>query len=397
MRRYNLIQILRSIVSWLLWGYIIVHIFIIDLDILLSELLPKNVAVMIKYKLIGFMAIFFAYWYLVGHRQFLISIPYVIAFPIVLVFWKIPVTLLKLLGKKPFLNKFTWEYIIFSSLRFLANVKYIRVYLLSLFSLLVGTFFVAVSDEKYTNIAAIPLILLYLIVHFSLKIRGVFKHTLPLLDRIDKIPKGFFAQQQRKEIVRLKESLQNKQTKQKKNPEEQLQEKLKQTLITINLFCKLRHMVKDFAQSPRLVAYFLLSLGYTIFVTILSFAVIYTAIETSFNGSFTGVDNITFGKFLYYSLGTIFPVNMGDFTASSSLAMFFTGIEALLGWLILVILFYISTSLILKRYDQGMQKFVLLIDDEVSAVRDMAIYEYNIPQDSFDKKLKETGLGTKKE
>jgi hypothetical protein len=73
--------------------------------------------------------------------------------------------------------------------------------------------------------------------------------------------------------------------------------------------------------------------------------------------------------------------------------MLFTSLEALLGWLILGILFYVSTSLILKTYDQGMQKLVCLIDGQIGAMKRVIVHECDIPEDSLDSRLRTIGFG----
>jgi hypothetical protein len=82
--------VLREICAVLLWLYIICKIFIFDIDNYIIATYFPTVAYILYYKLAIFAALISVFWLIVGKKRFPLFFMYVSAYPLIIIFWKIP-------------------------------------------------------------------------------------------------------------------------------------------------------------------------------------------------------------------------------------------------------------------------------------------------------------------
>lgn len=143
------------------------------------------------------------------------------------------------------------------------------------------------------------------------------------------------------------------------------------------IFIRLAKFLKK-AESTKVVAtYFITSVVYTSIVTTISFALAYYGLYKVDPTSFTGITSGNFFNFLYFSFSTLTNSNFGDITPVSSSMKLLFSLEVATSITILVILFFVFTTVIMERYKRNLDEFIENLMKEGSAVGGMMASEFN--------------------
>jgi len=92
---HGFVVVIREIVAMLFWGYVITKVFILDIDLILVEKLSPNYLWLIQYKffiLLGLLAIILL---VTKNKQLILWSLFIIFYPLLLIFWRIPVLLFR--------------------------------------------------------------------------------------------------------------------------------------------------------------------------------------------------------------------------------------------------------------------------------------------------------------
>lgn len=73
------------------WAYALVKLFVYDVDVHLVERYAPHTRWLLDLKLFAFIAAFAGVWLLMGNRRFMAALAYVVCYPLVLLFWRVPV------------------------------------------------------------------------------------------------------------------------------------------------------------------------------------------------------------------------------------------------------------------------------------------------------------------
>jgi hypothetical protein len=84
-------SLLRDGVALIIWGYVLVKIFVFDIDFYLLNLVSPNLAWILNIRLFVLLSVIAVLWLIVGHKRFFALFAYIVGYPLVILFWKLPV------------------------------------------------------------------------------------------------------------------------------------------------------------------------------------------------------------------------------------------------------------------------------------------------------------------
>lgn len=82
---------LRDGAALIIWTYVLVKIFVFDIDIYLLNLVFPNVAWVLNIRLLVLLSLIAVLWIILGHKRFFVLFAYIVGYPFVILFWKLPV------------------------------------------------------------------------------------------------------------------------------------------------------------------------------------------------------------------------------------------------------------------------------------------------------------------
>jgi hypothetical protein len=136
-------------------------------------------------------------------------------------------------------------------------------------------------------------------------------------------------------------------------------EALENCLLLRGLVQLLISKLSAFAKSGRIELYLLVSLAYSIVLTIVLFGFEYYGLHKIHPDAFTATNSVGLVHWLYFSLMTLLHVSIGGIQPSSSAATFLVAAESICGVVLMLFLFFIITSVLRPRYHSD---FTGLID-----------------------------------
>lgn len=362
--------LLREIIISLLWLFILIKLFIFDLDIYIFKNLFNWFGWVIDYKFIILILSITAFWIIANKTFFLQTIALTIFYPFFLFFWRIPKALLK---TKSWVTIFGSINIIVS---FLRDIKLNFIIFAMVITSLVTILF---SNTELLLVAAMIILFLYLLYHFSLRVYYSFA------------PSKIFAVESNT-LISLWESNKEKfylpnelkSFKEEDIPKEKF-DKWSTNLQILIIFNKLCHFVasklKSFQKSRTAVLYFIIGILFTLFVTILVFAFInyglYKIAPENFDNASHG--NILF--FIYYSFNTILTSSIHDFNPVSSIARILNSTEIGFGILILIILVFIKLTVQNEKYNEEINNVIVAIEKQGNDLEKFVGEEFNLSVD----------------
>lgn len=381
----------RVVLTSALWLYIIVNTFFYSVDSLLISYDIYFIKYIVDYKSILFTLSALVYWYVFGNKAFLKATAYFVSYPFIFILWYLPKFTFYLLSGKT-INVYVLELTAFSFIQFASSFKYIRARLLSILALFSGIILTSTSNSTFLGIIAIFFLFTYIIIHIFLKVRSAFKKTLPFMDRIPDPSSTSLTKKFQEEILSVRESSEDDNGEEEKTIEENLQEKMQTVLKSMRLILYLKDYILKFKSSYRLSGYLILSLCQTIFSIVISYGFLYYALYQVSHHHFALVPDVTLFHFILYSLGVLFRIDIVGFGANSLPAMGIVATQVLLGFVILVVLLYMLTSLVRRRYDEGMRRLVERMDGEINAMTSMLAQEYDISPSTVKEELTKVTL-----
>ena len=112
----------------------------------------------------------------------------------------------------------------------------------------------------------------------------------------------------------------------------------------------------------------LLKVFVTIFLTIVSFIVVYRTTHQLFPESFTWVDNPGIMYFIYISFSTFLTVTIPSFTPVTDLGYFIFSLELLAGVFVLVFVFFVLATVIREQFSKDLGEISIIIENELISV-----------------------------
>ena len=88
---------LREIAAILAWAYVFVKLFLFDIDTYLLKLIAPGSTWLLAsgLRLLAIALILASSWVILGNKRFLLSFLYVVGYPLVILFWKVPLFIVR--------------------------------------------------------------------------------------------------------------------------------------------------------------------------------------------------------------------------------------------------------------------------------------------------------------
>lgn len=374
-RKLRIVLGITDVVATVFWSYLVVHVFIFDVDILIRNLSIPYLDTAFQYKwlvLAGFFALVFA----VTRNIWSLSIAgYVALFPLVVVCWKIPRLLWK--TKSPLIT-LAFLNAIFS---FFRSIRY---NLASVAALIFFSGIVFVSNSYYFVVGAIFGLLSILVIIYLNRLRIVLRPSV--LYEVHARAISFFSNSFQK-TYKLDVKLQPFALA--RVPKELKSEILGnlQFLMIINrgayfLSAKLR----EFHRSNVRVLFYLFNLLILIFTTAYIFAVANFGLWRVSPDSFQ-VSDARFFSFVYYSFSSVFGRGVIEIIPLGDFPKFLAILQIIFSFFVLAIIVTLVFSLQSKRDEEGIETAIEKIRSEGEAMDLFISSEYKMTGDQVVEEL----------
>ncbi len=355
----------------LVWLYLIVKIFVFDFDNYLIQKYFPSLFWVIQFKFFVIISTLSISWLLLRTKGLFKIIGFTVIYPFFLIFWRIPRILFK---SKSWVGIFALIEILISFF------KSFKLNFIIFTAVAISCLFILTSTTKYFLIPSMVILFAYLINHFIRRVKYAFR------------PFNIFSSNFEKLLVYWQKIQANLSVKaiQKYNDKQEINSKwvdnLQQTLILNKICYFLITKLRNFKQSSFAIIYSLVSLIITFFVTIIVFSFQNFVLFKINQNSFFQIPQGGLWAFFYYSFNAIFTNAINDFYPISNWARFFNSLEIFFGFLILVILLFLFTTIIREKQNEQIDTAIVVIQKQAITLENFIKEEF---QFSAEEALKE--------
>lgn len=363
----NVKIIIKDIIISILWIYAIVKLFIHDIDLaLINKYLPGYIWIF-RYKFAVVLTVIALLTVFINKKSLLINLIYLMFYPLVLFFWKIPIVVFK---KRSWNIVFVLINIIVSyykSLRY--NILISSIYLISIILALTSSL-VAI---RYGSLFIIVMIMI--IVYFNrfmiiLKPSEQFKFYKIIIEKFknnlfSSIPKAM------NEID--VESLEK---------DEKSKEKYIMYLQSAVLFNRISLLIskefKNFKKSSTIIIMHVLDIAICTIITIYTFAVINFAIYEINSSNYSFLSAPDFFDFFYYSFSVFINNSIESIFPSAFISQFIHMAESLFSYILLVITVSILYTYHRTKNDNEIDILILNLENNGYEIEQLIEREFKI-------------------
>jgi len=360
----------REIIAGIIWIFLIIKIFIYDIDVyMLSLINPKFVSIL-NYKFFILITIFAIIWAILGNKKFLTLISVIIFYPFIFLFWRIPSLFWK---SKSWIGVFTTIGVL---LTFFNSFKFnFFVFIFIAFSIL----FISSSTNIYFLIPSMIVLIVFLLYHYFKRFKYAFQpshlftiQTQAINKYWEKVKNGLKIAEEIKETEFDSMSDEQK-TKWSQN--------LQLSIILNKVFYFLTSKLRKFQKSRLNIIYYFINILNTVFLTTIIFTfqnfALYKIDPNSFNTVPKG--NIIF--FFYYSFNTLFTNSINDFYPISDMARLLNSFETFFAFVLLAILFFLLTTIVRDKHNEEINSTITTFKDKGKDLEVFINQEFNIDID----------------
>ena len=349
---------LREGAAALIWGFVVIKLFVYDIDLYLIEHYAPRLRPLVTFRFFTILGTIAALWLTLGGRHFRAFVAYVLFYPLVVLFWKLP---------KLVIGNWAVAIAFFPALHsaiatFKASFIWTTLALLAALAM-------SISTSKALVITAMTTIALYLARHYVARIRMAFRPSSTFTD---------IAQLIRNLWRHIEDQVFKKQIAEaaKLDPNSgEYKSKYQGNLTILYLFASVLGFVaeklRDVAASRKLDLYFIGALVYTLALTVFVFGAQYWALEKLIPGSFQPKEEAGFWPLLGYSFGTLMTAGITRLTSVSGIAQVFSYLELVAGLFILIILVFVILTILRERSKEGMDQVIDELGQSVARIDDV--------------------------
>jgi len=367
-------KILREVLAPVIWIYVVLKV-IIDFDAwLIYEHFP-SFSWVIYYRpffLLGIVAILYLK---LGKSKFWKLVGFCMAYPFILILWRIPKALLK---DKSWIGIFACLDIVAG---FCKNFKW---NLIMLAAVAPSFILVFTTNSKASLSLAISVLFIFLCTHFF----GIFKFSLQ--------PTSFSEEKVRnlneKGAEQMKKHF-NTQDIKKFDENNKVNSswlgKLELLVISSNCLYFLKQRLRNFQKSSFFVMYPLSHLIYTFFVTVIVFAVNNFALYKADYKQFVISSKASLGEFFYYSFNSIFFNGIREISPAATIAKIFNCMEMFFAFLIGVILITLLITIRREKDSKEIENAIILIEKQTTYAEELLLKEFSVtPEQAVEELVK---------
>ncbi|KAA3633536.1 MAG: two pore domain potassium channel family protein [Calditrichaeota bacterium] len=289
-------------------------------------------------------------------------------FPLKLVFWIFPKKLFRL------------SIIVYLAINEMLNViKSFKYKVISSLLYILASYLIIYNANMYMMLISLCIIVSILVLHYINRFTTITRPVLILQQLFDFLLVAW--EKKKQKFLDQMNSL----IKYESNIKEYKQKKIElvNEIWGYNRFFKrTSNFLNHHKSNLTVVYYFVISIIYTLFFTILSFALVFVSISKIDVNSFSSRQVLTFWDSIYFSFNTIFTTEFINYYPITSISKIFVVSEVVLGVFIGVILFLLFTSVIVENYKTLSNKISSKLDTEVE-------FTYKLINDNFEEPIEE--------
>lgn len=346
-------RVLREICSVVLWLFIFIKIVIFDIDIYLAEKYAPSIRWTLNYRFFALLTLISLTLLLIGKKQFRQFLAYMIGYPFIILFWKLPKLMFRNWALAIAFAPAVYELIISFRFTFI---------LMSVASL--SALFVVLSPNPVLLVPSMICLGLYLIVDLYRNLRRAYRSSIfqGLADLVKKMRAKF----KNEEAVMWKKVAYDPASE---TSTQNYNQQLFMFYILNSVVELISEKLHKVAKSRKPDLYLMASWLRTVIMTSLIYAFEYLALYKIMPLSFHPEYSLNFWNFWGFSFGKLTPSNISSIIPVSIIASALSYSELFCALVILVILVFSVLTAARERYKDDIEDFMKEVENLSNEMR----------------------------
>lgn len=369
---------IREPLALVVWIYAIIKVFVFDIDLYLIGRVAPDSMWLLNLRLLVIAGALALAWLLLGHRIFFIGVAYVVAYPLIVLFWKLP----RLVWRQ-------WAAMLILLPSFYSTLGSLRSTFVLYTAAAISTAIIVVSNSQYLlALAMLYLVFFLLVISYrafkSAQSSSVFSRLAEILRKLHpKIISGEYDQ-----VSPATPQTDTTQADKEANGAEipQLSQLYMLHVAADFVASRVRDVSKDRQYNALLAASLLIVVGITVFI----FALINWALFKIDPRAFDGVDANPLLHFIAYSIGRLATADLTSIQPISPLATFLAVGEVFFSLVILVIIGFSILTAARDAYREDFHEFESALHDTASVIEDRIGAKYQLTAVELEIRIADT-------
>lgn len=360
-------RVVREIIAILFWVYVVVKLFAFDIDIYLMKKIQPGFVWLLDLKFFILIGILALIWLVTKSRSVLVWSSFIVFYPVIMVFWKIPSFIFK---QKSWILAFAF---INAMTSFVKSLKYS--FITSAFFLISAAIIFRFSTDAllWTATVTIFVILLMAYVHRLVGIfkpSGIFETHMKVVSEISK--RGSFLFELDKGIKNLPIEHLDQSQMDKRTASLQMS-------VLFNRVCLIiAKRLREYQKSKFSVISYVIAILLLMVLTVFSFATINYGLFKIDANSFSFSQAPNFFTFLHYSFKTVFFNSIPEISPIAPVVQTVSMIEFFLSFCLLGIFVSMLMSIRGERYTEELNGFIAGVEGQGEKIERFIKDEYKI-------------------
>lgn len=364
----RLLRVMREFVAAVLWAYIVVKLAVFDIDLYIVQRFSPRFVWLLNLKVFVLIGLSAIAWVVLGRRQFPLTILYILAYPLVVIFWRVPQVAFR-----------RWPLFIAFAPGVYRAVRTFRTTYELYAAAAVAALAVELGSSKVVLLAGMLVLAGFLVTHLYRSFRkayssSVFKALSSIMIRIrNSVEKGSLDTPAHL-AAQLNTQSAAAQNATSSDPS---------GLYLLRCFTDIVHSkIQSVARGRSYDLYLITSWLYTVVLTAVVFAFEYLGLHKVDVRQFFSADNAGFWAFLGFSLGALTPARVLTIAPGKTASALMCYCEAGCSILILVILFFTVLTAAREAFKDDLLQFATELDLIATAVdeRVTAVYRMTLAE-----------------
>lgn len=347
-----------------LWAYMTLKIAIFDLDSYLINKFIPSFQFLLDFKLFILLAVISLLWLILGKKEFPKFAAYILAYPIIIIVWKIP----KLLFRN-------WSAAIVFSPAIFEIFTTLRALFISYTLVLLAAICILTTSNKYSLVLSMLILLALLVLHLYASFKKAYKSTV--FSKVSNVISSL------KSKLTDSSFLQNILDKTETSKEADSEQKnFHSKLSTLYMFHWgvefVTDKIREVARSRKMDLYLILSWFWTVIFTSVIFSFEYYALYkintkefiVTFKPNYLSFLGLSFGKLTPSSVSTILPNDIYSTTLCYA--------ELACSVIIIVILVFTILTAARERYKEDIEKILTEMNEIAFVLQDSSLRLFNL-------------------
>lgn len=348
-KKRDMFKLFRELFAIIFWCYVVAKVAIFDFDTyIITKYFPDMVQVL-YYKLFLFAAIISILWLVLGKKRFPLFVLFIVAYPIIIMGWRIPKTIFR-----------NWSIsIIFAPSIFEVVTKFRTYFIISSFVLL-STVLVLTSHNKILLSISMLILAMFLVRHLYLSFSRAYRSTV--FSRLQVIISKFKNKLSDNSFIQAIMT-QTKKTNEGKSDEELLQSQISILYTYYSYAMLLEKKAEYFMQSRKMDLYLILTWFCTVLVTAVIYSLEYFSLYKILPSAFSSPFQPTYFSFLGFSFGKLTTTTISAIVPTNLIAILLCYSELACTLIIFVILVFTILTAARERYKEDLNNIVKEISE----------------------------------